>query len=118
MLTVKARISQGTEDSRLLPVVIPDLGEVKAFANHLHAAGMHWRGEIFGWQAEYTSQSRKKPPGSKIRFTPAAFWIGESGIWFYSLMWEHGKGKEPVEFLDERGIVKESYAGGSSASRR
>lgn len=45
--------------------------------------------------------------GSKMRFTPAGFWIGESGIWFYSLMWEHGKMKEPVEFLDERGLVKQ-----------
>jgi hypothetical protein len=42
-----------------------------------------------------------------MRFTPASFWIGESGIWFFSLMWEHGKNKEPVEFLDDRGIVKE-----------
>jgi len=30
----------------------------------------------------------------------------KSAIWFYSLMWEHGKDKEPVAFLDERGIVK------------
>ena len=107
MLTVKARIPRGTDSSSILPVVIPDLSEVKAFANHLHSVGKHWQGEIFGWQTEYTPESRKKPPGSKMRFTPADFWIGESGIWFYSLMWEHGKNKEPVEFLDDRGIVKE-----------
>jgi len=106
VLTVKARISRGTGDSPVLPVVIPDLSEVEAFANHLHAVGKHWQGELFGWPAEYTPESRKKPPGSKMRFTPAAFWIGESGIWFYSLMWEHGKGKEPVEFLDDRAIIK------------
>ncbi|MGC1376378.1 MAG: hypothetical protein WA821_09150 [Anaerolineales bacterium] len=41
-----------------------------------------------------------------MTFTPADFWIGESGIWFYSLMWEDGKDKEPSAFLDERGIVK------------
>ena len=34
------------------------------------------------------------------------FWIGESGIWFFSLMWEHGKHKDPVEFLDDRGLIK------------
>lgn len=27
--------------------------------------------------------------------TPADFCIGESGIWFFSLMWEHGKNAEP-----------------------
>lgn len=87
-------------------LVIPDLSEVRAFAHHLHASGKPWGGEIFGWPSAYTPQSRKKPAGSKMRFTPADFWIGESGIWFYSLMWEHGKSKKPVEFLDDRGIVK------------
>ena len=107
MLTVKARIPQRANYSPILPLAIPDLREVKAFANHLHAAGKHWRGEIFGWPGEYTPERRKRPPGSKMRFTPADFWIGESGIWFYSLMWERGRNKEPVEFLDDRGIVKE-----------
>ena len=107
MLTVKAMIPRRANYSRVLPVVIPDLREVKAFANHLHTIGKHWQGELFGWQAEYTPESRKKPAASKMRFTPADFWIGESGIWFYSLMWEHGKNKEPVEFLDDRGIVKQ-----------
>lgn len=106
MLMVKARIPQGADHSPVLPVVIPDLNEVRTFANHLHAARKHWQGEIFGWQAEYTPESRKKPLGSKMRFTPADFCIGESGIWFYSLMWEHGRNQEPVEFLDDRGIVK------------
>lgn len=106
MLTVKAKIPRGTGDSPVLPVVIPDLSEVRAFADHLHATGRHWHGEIFGWPAEYTPESRKRPHDSKMRFTPADFWIGESGIWFFSLMWEHGKNKEPVEFLDDRGIIK------------
>ncbi len=81
--------------------------EVKAFAGRLHAVGKRWQGEMFGWSAEYTPESRKKPSSSKMRFTPANFCIGESGIWFFSLMWEHGKNKEPVEFLDDRGIIKE-----------
>ena len=40
-----------------------------------------------------------------MSFTPADFCIGESGIWFYSLLWEHGKNAEPVEFLDDRSIL-------------
>jgi hypothetical protein len=106
VLTVKAKIPRGTGDSPVLPVVIPDLSEVRAFADHLHATGRRWQGEIFGWPAEYTPESRKKPADSKMRFTPADFWIGESGIWFFSLMWEHGKKRKPTEFLDDRGIVK------------
>jgi hypothetical protein len=107
VLTVKAKIPQRANYSPILPLAVPDVNEVKAFAKHLHSLGKHWQGEIFGWQTEYTPERRKKPIGSKMKFTPADFWIGESGIWFYSLMWEHGKNKGPVEFLDDRGIVKQ-----------
>jgi hypothetical protein len=92
----------------VLPVVIPDLEEVRKFAQRLHAAEKHWNGELFGWPAEYSPQRRKKPVGSKMRFTPADFWVGDSGIWFFSLMWERGKSETPVEFLDDRGIIKPS----------
>lgn len=108
MITVKVRIPKQEDYSPILPLAIPDLGEVKAFANYLHAVGRHWQGEIFGWSAEYTPESRRKPSASKMTFTPADFWIGESIIWFYSLMWEQGKDKEPTEFLDDRGIVRQS----------
>jgi hypothetical protein len=107
VLTAKARVPQRPDYSPILPVVIPDIREIRSFAGHLHAVGKHWEGEIFGWPAEYTPENRKKPAGSKMGFTPADFWIGESGIWFYSLMWEQGKDQGPVEFLDDRGIVKE-----------
>ncbi len=108
MLTARAKIPQGPDYSPILPVAIPDRREVRSFADHLHSIGKAWKGELFGWEAEYTPQSRRKPPGSKMQFTPADFWIGESGIWFYSLMWEQGKNKEPVGFLDDRGIVREN----------
>lgn len=92
--------------SPVLSLAIPEINEVKAFAAHLHAVGKRWRGEIFGWPAEYTPERRVQPVDSKMAFTPADFWIGVSGIWFYSLMWEHGKHQAPVEFLDDRGIVQ------------
>ena len=40
-----------------------------------------------------------------MTFTPADFCIGESDIWFYSLMWEQGKNNKPVEYLDESNIL-------------
>lgn len=107
MFTAKARIPKQYDYSPILPLVIPELSEVKAFARHLHGIGKPWHGEIFGWSAEYTPEGRRKPSASKMDFTPADFWIGESGIWFYSLMWEQGKSNEPVEFLDDRGLVKD-----------
>ncbi len=86
--------------------IFPDLKEVRDLAAKLHAESKPWRGEAFGWQAEYNPERSEPPLDSRMTFTPADFAIGESGIWFYSLMWEHGKDKEPVEFLDDRNILR------------
>jgi len=72
----------------------------------LHAQGKAWRGETYGWQAEYNPERAEPPLDSKLKFTPADFSIGESGIWFFSMMWERGKDNPPVEFLDDRNIVR------------
>ena len=106
MLTVRVKIPAQPNYSPVLPLSIPNLADVRSFANHMHTTEKHWLGEIFGWNAEYTPESRHKPVESRMTYTPAEFWIGESGIWFFSLMWEHGKDNEPVAFLDDRGIVK------------
>ena len=105
MLTVKARVRVHGKDASVVPVLIPDLDEVREFAARLHAEGEPWKGEAFGWQAEYNPERPEPPLDSKMTFTPADFCIGESGIWFFSLMWEHGSDKEPAEFLDDRNIL-------------
>ena len=106
MITAKARIQTADNDYMpTIPVFVPSLDEVRAFANRLHALGETWGGEAFGWQAEYTPERPEPPLESKMTFTPADFCIGESGIWFFSMMWEHGRDANPVEFLDDRGIV-------------
>jgi len=105
--TVKIRMhAQNGEHAPIVPVVIPDVEEVKTFASDLHAKGQVWNGEAFGWPAEYNPEKADPPLDSKMTFTPADFCIGESGIWFYSLMWENGKESEPVEFLDDKNIVE------------
>ncbi|MBI4639202.1 MAG: hypothetical protein HY731_00805 [Candidatus Tectomicrobia bacterium] len=104
---VKVRVKVHSLDyAPIVPVVIPDLDDVRAFAIKLHAKGKGWKGEVFGWPAEYHPERPGPPLDSKMTFTPADFCIGESGIWFFSLMWEHGRDAEPVEFLDEKNIVE------------
>jgi hypothetical protein len=51
-----------------------------------------------------------------LPFTPADFCIGESGVWFFSLMWEHGKDAPPVEFLDDSNLLAETAPGGTSCT--
>ena len=86
--------------------MVPQLDEVRTFAAKLHAEAKTWKGEAFGWQAEYNPELSDPPLDSKMTFTPADFCIGESSIWFFSLMWERGKDADPVEFLDDGNIVE------------
>jgi hypothetical protein len=90
---------------------VPNLDEVRAFAVRLHAEDQAWEGEAFGWPAEYNPERPDPPLDSKMTFTPADFCIGESGIWFFSLMWEHGRDAEPAAFLDDTHLL----AGGERA---
>ena len=32
---------------------------------------------------------------------------GESGIWFFSRMWEEGRDSPPSEYLDDRNLVRD-----------
>ncbi len=105
MPTAKAVIQTYRDYVSIVPIDVPNLSEVREFAARLHAEGKPWQGEVFGWQAEYNSERQEPPLDSKLTFTPADFCIGESGIWFYSLMWERGRHAEPVEFLDDKGIL-------------
>ncbi len=107
MATVKIRIqTQNGERAPIVPVVFPNIKDVVVFAKRLHGKGQLWVGEAFGWPAEYNPEKSDPPLDSKMTFTPADFCIGESGIWFYSLMWENGKAEEPVAFLDDRNITE------------
>ena len=107
MAAVRVRVASSTDtDSPVVPMLIPDLNDVRTRAYELHRVGAAWSGELFGWDAEYNPGSDEAPPGSNMRFTPADFCIGESGIWFFSMMWENGMELEPVEFLDDAAIVR------------
>lgn len=106
MATVQARIRAADGRESVLPVVVPDLAVVRDFARQLHAAAVPWEGEAFGWHAEYVPQRATPPLESRLAYTPAEFCIGESGVWFFSLMWEAGAGQPPAEFLDESGLVR------------
>ncbi len=104
MVTAKVRIRVHDGYEPLVPVLIPELDAVRRFADELHRRSEPWTGDAFGWPAEYHSERPKPPLDSNLSFTPADFCIGENGVWFFSLMWEHGKDAEPEEFLDDRNI--------------
>ena len=105
MVTARARINVRENHAAIVPVLLPSSDEVRAFAAKLHVLGQPWTGEAFGWPAEYHPERTVVPLDSKMTFTPADFCIGENGVWFFSLMWEHGTVAEPTEFLDDSHIL-------------
>ncbi len=107
-MTAKAKIKRHGDHASIVPVAIPELDEVRKFAAELHAKGKPWHGKAFGWPTEYNPEKSQPPLESKMAFTPADFCIGESGAWFFSLMWEYGRDADPVEFLDDRNILKQT----------
>ena len=62
MVTAKARIKTHDDYTSIVPVVVPDLDEVWEFAAKLHAEGKAWKGEAFGWQAEYNPERPEPNP--------------------------------------------------------
>jgi hypothetical protein len=92
----------------LVPVLIPDLDEVRAFSDRLNEAGENWAGEAFGWNAEYNAERPEPPLDSNLTFTPADFCIGESDIWFFSRQWENGRNAPPSEFLDDKNVIRDA----------
>lgn len=106
MATVQARIRNADGHEAVLPVVVPDLAVVREFACGLHESGRPWEGEFHGWRGEYVPERAEPPVGSRLTFTPAEFCVGESGVWFLSLVWERGGTAEPVEFVDDSGLVR------------
>jgi hypothetical protein len=110
VVTAKARIRVHDNYESLLPVLLPELDQVRCFAAELHARGQAWEGEAFGWPAEYSPERPEPPLDSKLPFTPANSCIGESGVWFFSLAWEQGNNAPPVEFLDDSNIIAENVS--------
>lgn len=100
-MSVKAGIKSHEDHVSLVPAAIAESCEVRKFAARRQAKGKTWRGEAVGWPTEYHPEKAEPPLKSKMAFTPADSCIGESGVWFFSLMWEHGRDAAPVEFLDD-----------------
>ncbi|HRW08460.1 MAG TPA: hypothetical protein P5121_25335 [Caldilineaceae bacterium] len=88
-----------------LPVVIPDIHSIRAFAQTLHSQGKKWSGQFEGWPASYTPEDRaRQPVDSRMTFMPAEFFVGESEIWHVSISWEDGAEEPPIELQNRRGI--------------
>ena len=113
-----------SDDASIVPIVVPDLDEVRAFAAKLHAEGKAWNGEAFGWQAEYNPERPESPLDSKMTFMPADSCIRERGIWFFSLcgsmvamqnqssFWmTEASWKRPERYRETKGVARRDLDG-------
>jgi hypothetical protein len=92
---------------------IPELAAARDYATALHLRGEAYQGQMWGWPVYYEPELVEEnalfelpDEGNGMKqeyrrhYSPASFTVGESGIWFFSLLWEDGRDAEPVEFLD------------------
>jgi hypothetical protein len=92
-----------------LPVIIPELKSIRAFAQTLHARGEAWAGMFEGWPASYTPEDpTRRPLHSRMTFIPAEFFVGESEVWHVAIAWEDGRDAPPVELENRRGLSGKS----------
>lgn len=119
LVTINTHPQNGHSRSVAVPVAIPDLADVRKLAMRLHTAGRSYHDQVWGWEVTYEPELKEESaevevPDGKGEYTtqtmplwaPASFGIGESGVWFFSLLWEQGIEQEPVAFLDDRNILK------------
>ncbi len=93
-----------------LPVLVPDIKSIRAFAQNLHARREAWSGTFEGWSATYTPEDRtRRPSNSRMTFVPAEFFVGESAIWHVAIAWEDSRDARPVELENRRGIGGKSH---------
>jgi hypothetical protein len=103
----KVRVAIDEEFRPTIPVLIPDIQDIRDLAIKLHRTKENWQGNVFGWDAEYISSLAEAPENSQMTFTPATFWIGDATIWGFSMMWEDGDDQPPVETVSNWNVIEE-----------
>jgi hypothetical protein len=119
-LHVQEKAAQNGVASVAVPVAVPDRTALLALAQQLHTSGQAFQGLVWGWPVHYDPEISQDAAefqvptsdgGYRIElrpfWSPASFTIGESGIWFFSLLWENGDAQPPVEFLDQQNVLAE-----------
>ena len=103
----KVRVAIDEKFRPTIPVLIPNIQDIRDFALQLHRTNENWQGNVFGWDAEYQASLSDSPENSQMSFTPATFWIGDATIWGFSMMWEDGDSKPPVETISDWNVIEE-----------
>lgn len=90
----------------IIPVYIPDLNKILAFANQLAKANVEYEGNFEGWACHFSPYDPMPPHWSRAPFTPAMFSIGAPGIWSVCLDWNHGNDAAPDVLVMDGNIVR------------
>lgn len=90
----------------IIPVYIPSLDKILAFANELAKANVEYEGRFEGWKCHFSPYNPIPPHWSRAPFTPAMFSIGEPGIWSVCLDWNQGNAAPPDVLVMDGNIVR------------
>lgn len=118
LATINTHSDNGPSRAVNVPLFIPNLDEVRALAMRLHADAQPYQSRAWGWEVTYEPEVTESDAEVEVAdgkggfvteimpmWMAASFTIGESGVWFFSLLWENGVDQPPVEFLDNRNVI-------------
>lgn len=88
-------LNEAEDNPLTVPVVLPEMVEIRKLAFALHAKGKSYEAEMAGWPVSYDPGCIEPPIDSKLTFTPALFFIGVWPLWYVSFTWEYGHDAEP-----------------------
>lgn len=88
-----------------IPVTLPNMENIRAFAFGLHSRGQMYAGSLEGWPVSYTPATADPPLDSALNFTPALFFIGVWPLWYVSFTWEFGDDDEPSVLIGDEFLV-------------
>jgi len=88
-----------------IPVALPTLENIRAFAFGLHSRSQVYSGSLEGWPVSYTPATSDAPIDSALTFTPALFFIGVWPLWYVSYTWEFGDDEEPSLLIGDEFLV-------------
>jgi hypothetical protein len=98
-------IAEDDDFELTVPVTLPSLESIRAFAFGLHARGQEYEDSLEGWPVTYTPATPEAPLDSVLAFTPALFFIGVWPLWYVSFTWEFGDDREPSQLIGDEFLV-------------
>lgn len=100
------RLESEDDTPIIVPVYLPEMDKILAFANDLAKANIASEGFFEGWPYGFSPYDPNPPHLSRAPFKPAMFFLGAFSIWSVHLDWNDGNDNAPDILVMDEQIVR------------